>query len=209
MGGIPWYLEQIRPDLNAIENIRALCFEKDGLLVDEFKYIFHDLFNKRGDIYQRIVEILENGKTEYSDIVKKLNYHSGGSLSDYLEELIVSGFIARDYTWQLKSGKRAKLSHYRLRDNYLRFYLKYIKPKLDLIHTNMYSDISLPSLSGWDATMGLQFENLVLNNRAIDKILGLNANDIVYANPFFQNKTVKQRGCQIDYLIQTRTKHST
>lgn len=205
MGGIPWYIEQIRPDLNAIENIRLLCFEKDGLLVEEFKYIFHDLFNKRGDLYQRIVETLANGKAEYSTIVEKLDYHSGGPLSAYLDELIISGFLARDYSWLISSGKRAKLSQYRLRDNYLRFYLKYISPKRDLIDANLYSDISLASLSGWDSTMGLQFENLVLNNRQLlNEILGLKADDIIYANPFFQHKTVKQRGCQIDYMVQTR-----
>src|SRR3990167_4259540 len=34
--------------------------------------------------------------------------------------------------------------------------------------------------------------------------MDLNTDDIIYANPFFQHKTVKQRGCQIDYMIQTR-----
>lgn len=204
-GGIPWYLEQIRRDLNAVENIRLLCFEKDGLLVDEFKYIFHDLFNKRGDIYQRIIEILSNRKAEYSEIADKLDYNSSGTLSGYLDELIVSGFLARDYTWLIKTGKRAKLSQYRLRDNYLRFYLKYINPKIDLINENMYREISLASLPGWDSIMGLQFENLILNNRMlIHKILGLTESEIVYANPFFQHQTVKQRGCQIDYMLQTR-----
>ena len=43
-GGIPWYLEQINPKLTALENIRRLCFTPEGLLVDEFKNIFHDLF---------------------------------------------------------------------------------------------------------------------------------------------------------------------
>lgn len=205
MGGVPWYLEQVSSGLNAIENIRALCFEKDGLLVEEFTRIFHDLFNKRGALYRHIVEILAEGKMEYASIVKKLNYHNSGSFSGYLDELIISSFLARDYTWLVSSGKRAKLSHYRLRDNYLRFYLKYIEPKRDLIESNMYSDISLSALPGWDCVMGLQFENLVLNNRTLlNKILGLNTNDIIYANPFFQRKTEKQAGCQIDYMIQTR-----
>lgn len=56
--------------------------------------------------------------------------------------------------------------------------------------------------------MGLQFENLVLNNRhLIHKALNLHSKDIVNDNPFFQRTTSKQHGCQIDYLIQT--KHDT
>lgn len=53
--------------------------------------------------------------------------------------------------------------------------------------------------------MRLQFENLLLNNRAlIWAKLGLSAHDIVNDGAYFQRKTQKQAGCQIDYLIQTR-----
>jgi len=53
--------------------------------------------------------------------------------------------------------------------------------------------------------MGLQFENLVLNNRtAIDHILGIDPNEIEYDNPFLQTRTKARQGCQIDLLIQTR-----
>lgn len=53
--------------------------------------------------------------------------------------------------------------------------------------------------------MGLQFEKLVLKNRKIvHQILALRAEEIVSDNPYFQHKTIKPNGCQIDYLIQTR-----
>lgn len=58
-----------------------------------------------------------------------------------------------------------------------------------------------------DAILGLQFENIVLKNRHfVFQHLGIDPNDVVYDNPFFQRKTQRQRGCQIDYLIQTRNK---
>jgi hypothetical protein len=31
------------------------------------------------------------------------------------------------------------------------------------------------------------------------------ADDILNENPFFQHATTKQKGCQIDYMIQTKT----
>jgi len=53
--------------------------------------------------------------------------------------------------------------------------------------------------------MGLQFENLVLNNRLwIKQQLSLKPEEILIDNPFFQRKTKRQHGCQIDYLIQTK-----
>jgi hypothetical protein len=53
--------------------------------------------------------------------------------------------------------------------------------------------------------MGLQFENLVLNNRqSIHWILGINPADIKQDNPYFQRETKNKSGVQIDYMIQTR-----
>ncbi len=39
-GGVPRYLEEINPSLSAEENIKELCFKKNGLLVNEFNSIF-------------------------------------------------------------------------------------------------------------------------------------------------------------------------
>jgi hypothetical protein len=53
--------------------------------------------------------------------------------------------------------------------------------------------------------MGLQFENLVLNNRRqLHRLLRLHPEEIVNENLFYHHKTARQPGCQIDYLIQTK-----
>jgi hypothetical protein len=53
--------------------------------------------------------------------------------------------------------------------------------------------------------MGLQFENLVLNNRfSLHRLLNIQRSDIICENPYFQRKNKTQEGCQIDYLIQTK-----
>ena len=206
VGGIPHYIELINPKYSAVENIKQLCFEKDGILTDEFRFIFHDLFGRRGSIYQNIVECLAQGSAEYADIASLLNYTSSGTLSQYLQELIISGFISRDYTWSLKTGKESsRLSKFRLSDNYVRFYLKYIAPELNQIKKGQFASFSLVSKSNYNTIMGLQFENLVLNNRAtIIHLLGLKPEEVLSDNPFFQHNTTKQKGCQVDYLIQTR-----
>lgn len=205
LGGIPWYLEQVRSDLSAAENIRQLCFLKNSVLVKEFNLIFHDLFTRNNEIYRRIIEVMVNGPVELGDICSKLGYQKSGTLSGYLENLIETGFVTRDFTWLLKNGKEGRLSHYRLSDNYLRFYLKYIEPNLSKIKNDQFEEINIQSLPEWRGVMGLQFENLVLNNRKkIWEYLNINPEDIVANNPFFQRKTAVQKGCQIDYLIQTR-----
>ena len=204
-GGVPWYLEQIQSKLNADENIKNLSFRKDGMLVQEFDLIFHDLFLRRSEVYKKIVRILVAGPIEFDGIAKQLNYVNSGALSEYLNDLKHAGFISRDYTWHLLDEQASRLSHFRLSDNYLRFYLKYVEPKKHKILNNDFDPISMSALKQWDTIMGLQFENLVINNRKIIReSLGIKPEDVVADNPFFQRKTSRQPGCQIDYLIQTR-----
>ncbi len=204
-GGVPKYLEEIQPNLSAEENITNLCFNKAGLLFNEFEHIFTDIFSNRSEIYKRITQTLSDGRVDYEKIYTQLNIEKSGVITEYLDELVKSGFIRRDYTWHLKTGKTSKLSKYRISDNYLRFYLKYIAPNKEKIERSGYAGKSMPLIPGWEGAMGLQFENLVLNNREkIRDLLNIQYNDVIYDNPFFQNKTTRQESCQIDYLIQTR-----
>ncbi|NGX38753.1 MAG: hypothetical protein KR126chlam1_00063 [Chlamydiae bacterium] len=204
-GGIPWYLEQVQSGLNADDNIRDLCFRSDGVLFNEFDSIFHDLFERRSKIYQPIVETLAKGPMDYGAICQALKISKTGTMSKYLNDLIESGFITRDYTWWVKSGKPSNLSQYRLSDNYLRFYLKNIAPNRNRIERGGFESRDISSLPGWNTVMGLQFENLVLKNRKkIWQALGLKPADIIADNPYFQKQTTRRKGCQVDYLIQTR-----
>lgn len=205
IGGVPWYIELLNPGLSANENIKKLFFEPDGILLDEFKNIFHDLFGRRGKIYQRIVEILAKGAVEYLELADKLHYRSSGSLSAYLEDLVNSGYVSRDYTWSLYDGTASKLCQFRLKDNYLRFYLKYVASHYGQIKKGQFKETAITAFPGWESIMGLQFEHLVLNNRKlIHQALGIRPEDILSDNPFFQHKTTAQSGCQIDYLIHTK-----
>ena len=204
-GGVPWYLNHIHRKMSAEDNIRLLCFQEDGILFNDFERIFSDVFDKRAKIYKPIVHELSQGDLEFNEICQALDYPKSGSLSEYLDDLTSAGFVTRDYTWLIKSGRTSRLSHFRLSDNYLRFYLKYIEPHRDSIISGRFNSRSISSLPGWYSIMGLQFENLVLRNREkIWQFLNIRPEDIVADNPYFQRKTSQQEGVQVDYLIQTR-----
>lgn len=199
-GGVPRYLEELDPTLSAEENIYQMGFRKGGILFEEFDRIFSDLFSKRSHSYELIVKCLSGGPADLNSICDATGLQKGGTVSEYLEDLVETGYIARDYTWSLKSGKESKLSHFRLSDNYLRFYLKYILPRKAQIERNR-----IQSLPSWEGIMGLQFENLVLNNvDALHHVLNLDPSKITYDNPYFQRATKERAGCQVDYLIQTK-----
>jgi len=50
----------------------------------------------------------------------------------------------RDYVWSVKEKAKSRLGYYRLSDNYLRFYLRYIEPnkeKIEEKHFNLNSHL--------------------------------------------------------------------
>ena len=205
-GGVPWYIEQVRPNYSAIENIKELCFRQNGLLTKEYDHIFHDLFGIRSTIYQKITGLLATGDLDYDALATKLNYSKSTTLTEYLNDLVISGYLTQYHSWSLKTGDMLpKLMKFRLSDNFLRFYFRYMKNKLRSILAGDYAGVSPASLPGWNTMLGLQFENLVLKNRElIFRSLSINPADIVAHGPYFQRKTIRQQGCQIDYLIQTK-----
>jgi hypothetical protein len=206
-GGIPWYIEQINPAYSAADNIKRLCFQPDGILVDEYRHIFHDLFGKKGAIYEKIAGFLAKQNGEYKEIVAATDYASSGALTEYLNDLQTSGYIEKYPSWDLSTGKENNISFYRLTDCYLRFYYRYIQPRKNKILRGELSDMNVATLPAWPTIMGLQFENLVLNNRKwLHEKLRIRPEDIVASNPYYQRATKKRPGCQIDYLIQTRLK---
>ena len=194
VGGVPWYLEQINPSLTSEKNIENLCFKRGGLLRREFATIFNDVFSVHGDIYNRILEALCDGMRTLSEIREAIEYAHSGRLSDLMENLIVCGFVSKHQQWSLKTKKLGKQSVYRICDPYIRFYLKYIMSIGDFK--------KLPE--SFDSIIGLQMESLLIQNReSILKLLEVE-NPLI-DNPYIQRATRSKRGCQIDYLIQTRT----
>src|ERR1700733_14495333 len=203
-GGVPKYLEEIIPQEHAEENIRRLCFQSNGILFREYNQIFSDLFSKRSYTYSNIVSVLSQGSLDLDEVCQSLKIKKGGFVSTYLHDLVCAGFVSEDNTWNLKNKKTSSLKKFRLKDNYLRFYLKYIQPNKEKIEKQLFESRSLSSLPGWEMIMGFQFENLVLNNlKEVLSRLKLEKQDIVMAGPFFQRSTKRQKGCQIDLLIQT------
>lgn len=207
-GGIPKYLEEIIPSQSAEDNIHRLCFQPTGLLFREFEQIFSDLFSKRAQTYSNIINTLGNTSLSLDEICEKLYLEKSGSISRSLDDLALSGFVQEDCTWNLFTKTESRLKKFRLKDNYLRFYLQYIEPNKNRIVKNIFELKSFMHMPGWESVMGLQFENLVVNNlKGLCKILRIDLLEVTNAGPFFQRSTQRQKGCQIDLMIQTR--HNT
>lgn len=204
-GGVPRYLEEFDLKYSAEDNIKRLCFSKSGFLFKEYDLIFHDIFQNRADIYTKIIKSVLNKKLNFSDIAKEIDRQATGYISGYLNDLELSGFLSKDSTYKF-DGSISKSAHYRVKDNYIRFYLKCIEPLKNKINKNLDVFKTLEDLSKWHQMLAYQFENLILNNLSyIIKKLQIDPSQIISASPYFQKANKKgQKACQIDLLIQTK-----
>jgi len=208
IGGIPWYLEHIKPNMTADANIKNLCFKKDGLLVLEFERIFHDLFKKRSHDYKIILGTLNTGMKTLAEIQVNLGSDNSSVVRKKLTDLITCNFVSKNYQWSPKTETISKRSLYRICDPYMRFYLKSIEPNRLRIDQGTYENLELAQIPGIDSHIGLQVEQLLLQNRTLLlKAIGVPAGECLFDGPYIQTKTNRTKGCQVDYMLQTRTKN--
>lgn len=203
-GGIPKYLEEMDPSLSVEENVCRMCFSQNGYLFRDFDAIFNDVFQSASHAKRAIVMALADGPASVSDLSERTGIALNGHITADLADLCDAGFVASSEGLNPSTGKPARETRYRLRDNYVRFYLKYIEPRKDAIRAGLYQFASLESLAGWDVVLGLQFENLVLNNLPVlAPRLGLGASIVTSAAPYYRKGGKKGDGVQIDLLVQT------
>lgn len=202
-GGVPKYLAEIDPSLSADDNVKRLCFDPNGYLFNDFNRIFDDVFDTTVATKKRIVTALAEGPASVSELSERLSSCPNGHLCQDLEELAEAGFIASAEGLNPQTGKPARETRYRLKDNYVRFYLKYVAPKRAAITSGVYSGVSLSRLPGWDVVMGFQFENLVLNNfPTLAREIGLVGKCVDSVAPYFRRGGTKGDGVQVDLLVQ-------
>lgn len=206
-GGVPRYLEEIDPGLSAEENVRRLCFLPSGELFKDFDAIFSPLFGTETALKRRILELLTDGPLSGAELAGRLSLERSGRISSVLRELKEGGFLSDDPGLNPATGAAMRVGRYRLRDNYTRFYLKYVAPRKGQIESGTFRFASLGALPGWNAVMGLQFENLVVNNAmSLLPFLHL-GNSIVESSAPYRNVRKSDggpaAGCQVDLLIQT------
>jgi AAA+ ATPase superfamily predicted ATPase len=202
-GGVPKYIEEISPRLSFYDNTNKQFFSKNGFLFKDYKEIFNDIFLKKSDSYRQLIETLIDESNSLSEIAVALKIKKGGLISKNLQDLITSGFVDEDYVYS-PGAKKRKTSYYRVKDNYLRFYLKYVWPHKSEIEKGTYTIINFESLRGLESILGLQFENLILNNSSLLlKSMNIDPSRVKSISPYSQKKTVRNKGaCQIDLLIE-------
>ena len=205
-GGVPRYLEEIDPGVSANENIRRLCFRPKAILREDFDEMFRDVITHLPTLTASIIRVLVDGALSSTEVAERIGKTKGGNVSAALNQLVEAGMVSEDVGKNPVTGEETRMKLYRLKDNYCRFYLKYVEPEKNAIDKGAYALGSLEQLDGWQSVLGLAFENMVVNNT--DRLLeplGLASSLVVSASPYRKvGKGDSRNGLQIDLLLQTR-----
>ncbi len=195
LGGIPHYLKEIEPSKSAIQNIDTLCFSSKGALFSEFNRLYTSLFDK-ADTHIAIVRTLaqkRQGMTR-AELIEKGKLSNGGGLTNILEELLHSGFLAEYFPFDKK--KKEKI--YRLCDEFSLFFLYFIEPNKQQ-GANIWQHLS--QTATYKTWSGYAFEGICMKH--IEKIkhdLGISG-IFSAASSFHKKGTSEEEGLQIDLLL--------
>jgi AAA+ ATPase superfamily predicted ATPase len=196
IGGIPQYLKEIEAGESTAQIVDRLCFTKDGLLQDEFKNLYHSLFDSAENHIDIVRALAKKGKgMTRTEIIETCKLSTGGYATQLLEELTESGFI----TPYVPLGKTSKDVLYKLTDEYSLFYLKFIGNSKT---TGAGTWLKLYSGNSWKSWSGNAFESICMKHiLQIKRAIGI---ENIYAEVSVwrhQPKNVTEQGAQIDLLI--------
>jgi uncharacterized protein len=158
MGGIPYYLDEVQKGLSAAQNIQQMCFDKNGLLKDEFTVVFDSLFGK-GKKHDAIVRLMYQlgGSCTREQIIEKAGLASGGDITTKLKELEESGFVTKHKKYGTNNAKMT----YSITDFYTLFYLKFIEPNSKQAKLNWITSLDNTAVRAWS---GFTFEQICLQH---------------------------------------------
>ncbi|MDZ7898116.1 MAG: ATP-binding protein [Arcicella sp.] len=198
MGGIPFYLENIKQGESPTVSIERMCFLDGGILKNEYDNLYKAIFESSAN-HESIVEVLASSKQGLTreEIITKTKINSVGSYQRAVEELLISGFIVQEYPF----GKKKRGSIYRLVDEFSVFYHKFIKQ-------NQKAKIGiwqiLSNSQSYKIWSGYAFESLCMKHiYEIKKAMGVqNVYTETSSYRHVGNKT--EDGFQLDLIIDRK-----
>jgi len=202
MGGIPHYWKFIRKGKSVIQNINDLCFQKDGLLFNEFSLVFRSLFDQY-HVHESIIREIAKKRNGISreELLVNLKISSGGTFKKRLDELEAAGFIE----FFIPFGRKKKEYFVKIIDEYTLFYLYWIDAIRNKRTVGENRNYWLTKFKDprWRVWAGYAFESVCQKHKnEILHALGLESvGGEIGTWRFLPKKGSKEKGAQIDLLI--------
>ncbi len=198
MGGIPYYLNDIRRGESIAIAVERMCFMDDGILKSEYDNLYKALYDnpQNHEIIVNTLAMSKSGLTRH-EIISKSKVQAGGPYQRAMEDLMSSGFVTEEVTF----GNKKKGSIYRLNDEYSIFYHRFIKPNKKYI-PGIWLQISASQT--YKIWTGYAFENLIYNHiNTIKTALGITS-VFTEISVLHVPSSKEKDGFQIDLIIDRK-----
>lgn len=125
VGGVPYYLAQVRPDLTFRENIQRLFFSTGGLLYEEPLMLLRQELREPA-LYNSILRAIGSGANRQNEIASRAGV-SPSSVPKYLKTLIDLGIIERVVPFG-ENPETSRHGIYRIADACFDFWYTFVMP---------------------------------------------------------------------------------
>jgi AAA+ ATPase superfamily predicted ATPase len=157
LGGVPLYILEFEPEKSVFKNIdehilakgEFLHEEVETLLKGELKeyYLYISIFEAIAKGRTRLVEISDYSKIQQKDLPK------------YVGTLMKLELIGKEYPVTEKI--RSKKTRYYIKDNFFRFYFRYVHPNRTEIESGNADKVLKSIEKDFHMFVGAEFENIV------------------------------------------------
>jgi len=160
-GGVPKYVELLMDSRStSLEKMLDYVCSQDSYFLKEGKDLLISEFGKDYGTYFSILEVIANGK----NTLKEINDMIGKECGTYLENLETEYSIIRKNRPMFSKGNSRDV-RWRISDNYLRFYFRFISSDISRAEFGRYDLLKKAILSGYE-----QYSGKVLEDYFRDKI---------------------------------------
>ena len=123
-GGTPAYLTTLQPALRLSENIREGILSRGSFLYDEVRFVLQQELREPRN-YFAVLQAIAAGKTRLNEIKQATGIEGANAYLDTLQQLHLVERIVPVTETQPQKSRRGL---YRLEDQYLRFWFRYVLP---------------------------------------------------------------------------------
>ena len=125
-GGVPKYIESFEPYSDIYEAIENCVMSRESYLYEEPNFLLEKEVQDIGS-YFSIIKTIASGREKPNEIASALEVKST-SLPKYLNVLIDLDILEREVPVTESKPEKSKMGLYRIKDNYIRFWFKFIYP---------------------------------------------------------------------------------
>lgn len=132
-GGVPKYIEQFTDYTDIYNAIKENILDRNSFLYDEPNFLLRNELGEVGTYYS-IIKTIAAGHRKLSKIAEHME-EKQSNISAYLQTLINLDILEREIPITENNPDKSKKGLYRIKDNYILFWFKFIYPNISLIES--------------------------------------------------------------------------